>query len=82
MVKNRNVIPNFPRGGVVVTFCLITGHYCLVAHLHRLSIFLSPVLVLWSEENSIMNKDHVQKCTIRLKQSNIVKICWDAEAAP
>jgi hypothetical protein len=44
IVKNRNIIPGFPRGVAVATFCLITGHDCLAAHLHRFSIYPSQIL--------------------------------------
>jgi hypothetical protein len=48
------------------------------AHLHRLSIYPSPMLVLCNEENSLMNKDSLKKCTVYLKQNNIMKISWAA----
>jgi hypothetical protein len=55
---------DFPRGDAVVTFCLITGHNCLAAHLHRLLIYPSHC-VLWSEKYSIMNKDHLQNALFK-----------------
>jgi hypothetical protein len=61
-VKNRNVIPDFPTGTAVATFRLIIDHVCLVAHLHRLSIYPSPVCVLCREDNFIMNQYHLPEC--------------------
>jgi hypothetical protein len=69
---------DFPRGDAVEIFCLITGHDCLVAHLQRLLIYPSPMYILCSEEKSIMNKDHLNKCTVLNTGNNIVKIYWDA----
>jgi hypothetical protein len=63
----------------VATFCLITFHDCLAAHLYRSSIYTSLLCVLCSKENSIMNKDHLQKCTTLNTENNIVKIYWDAK---
>jgi hypothetical protein len=34
--------------------------------------------VLCLEENTIMKKDHHQKCTVLNTENNIVKIYWDA----
>jgi hypothetical protein len=58
------MIPDFPRGDAVATFQLITGHDCLEAHLHRLSVYASPVCVcaLCKEDDSVMNQDHLPKC--------------------
>jgi hypothetical protein len=60
IVKNRNMIPDFPRGDAVANFRLITGHDCLAAHLQRLLIYSSPMCILCNEEKSIMNKDHLK----------------------
>jgi hypothetical protein len=32
IVKNRNIIPDFPRGDAVATFPFITGHDYLATH--------------------------------------------------
>jgi len=64
MVENRNVIPDFPRGGAVASFRLLSSHDCLVAHLYRLSIYSSQMCVLCKEGNSIMNQDHPPDCTV------------------
>jgi hypothetical protein len=63
----------------VVSFQLITGHGCLVAHLHRLSICPSLMCILCKEENSIMNHDHLRKCTTLNfgNASSVMKLCWD-----
>jgi hypothetical protein len=42
IVKNKNIFPDFPRGDDVATFHLITGHDCLVAHVHRFWIYPAP----------------------------------------
>jgi hypothetical protein len=42
IVKNRNIIPDFPREDAVAAF-IITVHDCLAGHLHILSIFLFPM---------------------------------------
>jgi hypothetical protein len=47
----------------LVIFWLITGCDCLAAHLHRLSIFLSPICILCKKENSIMNHYHLPNCS-------------------
>jgi hypothetical protein len=39
IVKNRNILPDFPTGDDVATFHFITGHDCLEAHVHRFSIY-------------------------------------------
>lgn len=52
-----------------MTFCLITGHDCLGAHIHRLLIYPCHC-VLCSEQYSIMNKDHLQN------ENNIAKTYW------
>jgi hypothetical protein len=36
IIKNRHIIPDFPREDAVATFRLITAHDCLAAHLHIL----------------------------------------------
>jgi hypothetical protein len=41
-------------------------------------MYLSPLCISCSEENSIMNKDHLQKCTPLNTGNNIVKMYWDA----
>jgi hypothetical protein len=48
-VKNRNIIPDFPRSHAVATFRLISGHDCLAAHLHGPSIYSPTVCVLCNE---------------------------------
>jgi hypothetical protein len=62
----------------VATFPFITVHNCLAADLYRLSIYPSPVCALCTEENSVMNEDLLQKCTVLSTEDNIVKIYWDA----
>jgi hypothetical protein len=64
IVDNRNIVPDFPRRDVVATFRLITGHDYLAAHLYRLLLYLSPMYVLCRKENSLMNQDHLLKCTV------------------
>jgi hypothetical protein len=64
----------------VATFRLITGHDCLAANLYKLSLYPSPMCVLCREENSVMNQDHLLKCT-DLNTGNtppIAKLYWDA----
>jgi hypothetical protein len=65
IVENRNIVPDFPRGDAVATFQLITGHDCLVAYLYKLSLYPSPMCVLCRKENSIMNQDHLLKCSFK-----------------
>jgi hypothetical protein len=64
----------------VVTFQLITGHDYLATHLYRLLLYLSPVRVLCREENSVMNQDHLLKCTVLNTENtpSIAKLYWDA----
>jgi hypothetical protein len=64
----------------VATFRLITGDDYLVPHLYRLSLYPSPMCVLCREENSIMNQDHILKCTVLNTENtlSIVKLYWDA----
>jgi hypothetical protein len=64
IVENRNTVPDFLRRDAVATFQLITGHDYLAAHLYRLSLYPSPMCVLCREENSVMNQDHLLKCTL------------------
>jgi hypothetical protein len=80
IVENRNIDPDFPRRDEVATFRLITGHDCLAAHLHRLSLYPSPTCVLCKEENSVMNQDHFLKCTVLNTENipSIAKLYWDA----
>jgi hypothetical protein len=61
----------------MVTFCLIIGHDRVVAHLHILLIYPSPVFVLCNKEKSIKNKDHSQSYTVLNTENNIVKIYQD-----
>jgi len=59
MGTNRNVIPDFPRDGSG-NLQLMTAHDCLAAHLHRLSIYPSPVCVLCKDDKAMMNQDIFQ----------------------
>jgi hypothetical protein len=80
IVENKNVVPDFPRGDAMAIFQLIIGHVCLAAHLYRLSLYPSPMCVLCREENSIMNQDHLLKCTVLNTENtpSIAKLYWDA----
>jgi ribonuclease HI len=83
IVENKNIVPDFPRGDAVVTFQLITGCDCLAAHLYRVSLYPSPACVLCREENSIMNQDHCQKCTVSdTENTPIAKLYWNARPPP
>jgi hypothetical protein len=39
MIKNKNIIPDVPRGDTAATFQLITNDDCLVPHLYKLFIY-------------------------------------------
>jgi hypothetical protein len=80
IVENRDIVPDFPRRDAVATFRLIIGHDCLVAHLYTLSLYPSPVCVLCREKNSVMNQDHLLKCTVLNTENtpSIEKLYWDA----
>jgi hypothetical protein len=54
MAKNRGTITDFPKGDGAATSCLIADHECLVAHLHRLSIYPSQIPVM--ERGKLHNK--------------------------
>jgi hypothetical protein len=43
VIKNRNIIPDFPREDVAKIFWPITGHDCTQTHLHRPSIYSSSM---------------------------------------
>jgi hypothetical protein len=57
----------------VATFRLLMGHDHVVAHLHILLSYPSPVFVLCKGEESIKNKDHSQSYTILNTENNILK---------
>jgi hypothetical protein len=42
-VKNKNMIPDFPREDAMETFRLITGHDCSAAHLQIADVSISSV---------------------------------------
>jgi hypothetical protein len=79
IVKNRNIVPDFPRGDAVEAFRLITGHDGLAAHLYRLSLYPSAMCVLYRKKNSVMNLDHLLKCTVLNTENtpSIAKLYWD-----
>jgi hypothetical protein len=62
----------------VVDFNLTTGYDCLEAHLHKLLTYLSTMYVLYSVENTVMDKEHFRNCNDLNTENNVVKICWDA----
>jgi hypothetical protein len=61
MVKNRNIILDIPKGDAVATFHFIIGHDGLAVRSHRFSSYPFPVHVLCSDENYIINNDHIKK---------------------
>lgn len=60
--NNKNSVPDSPRQEAVAMFRIITGHHCLAAHLHRISIYSSSKCVLCNEEDTIMIADHLYTC--------------------
>ena len=78
---DKSSVPEGPRQEAVAIFRLITGHDCLAAHLHKISIFNSPKCVLCNEEDSVMDKNHLQMCS-SLKTipdlDNLSKLYWEA----
>jgi hypothetical protein len=79
MVKNKNIIPDFPKGDAVATFQLITSHDFSAAHLHKLLIYPSPMCVL-CKENFIINQDYLPNCRVLNPGNNqpIVELHGDA----
>jgi hypothetical protein len=63
-----------------IAFRLITGHDCSAAHLYKLSLYPSPICVLCTGENSIMNQDHLLKCTVLNTENtpSIATLYWGA----
>ena len=77
---NDHSVPDSPRHEAVAMFRILTGHDCLAAHLHRLSIYQSPQCVLCNEEESIMTIDHLQECSALTSPDldSTSKLYWEA----
>jgi hypothetical protein len=57
-----------------MTFRLIIGHDSVVAHLHILLIYPSPLFVLCNGEKCIQNKDHSQSYIVLNVENNAVML--------
>ena len=63
----------------VAMFHLVTRHDCLAAHLYKLSIYASPKCVICNIEDSIMNRDHLQKCPVlNIENHSESSLYWEA----
>lgn len=73
------VIPDAPRREAVATFRLTTGHDCLAAHLHKISILPSPECVLCHKSGTIMNSQHLKLCSKLVDcNSDLTTLYWEA----
>ena len=58
-------------------FRLITGHYCLSKHLHKIGVFTSANCVLCSKEEE-MDAKHLENCDSLKIHQDIVSKYWEA----
>ena len=60
-------------------FCLVTGHDRLAAHLYKLYIYVLPKRVICNIEDSIMNRDHLQKYPVlNIENHSESTLYWEA----
>lgn len=78
-LMNKCIIPDGPRREAVATFRLTTGHDCLAAHLHKISILPSPECVLCHKNGTIMNSQHLKVCSALIDcNSDLTTLYWEA----